>query len=87
MLLLRTERTHVAGRLMDETMTDHLVLPLETLPPHTARTVLDRAIVRATRGMHVGVRGEEILGLEGGGRAAGIDTFEKGGRKGSIGGW
>jgi hypothetical protein len=64
-LLIRAERTHVAGRVMDKAMPDHLVLPLEALATYASWTGLDGAEVWSAGGVDVRVRIEEILGLEG----------------------
>lgn len=65
-----TKRADVARRIMDQSVPNHLVLPLESLASLTARTSLDRAVVWTGRRMHIGVRVKKILGLEGGCRAS-----------------
>lgn len=56
-----TERAHVPRRVMDKTMSNHLILPLETLPTFTARTTFHATIMWSVRGMHICMRIEEIL--------------------------
>jgi hypothetical protein len=46
MLPIWTERTHVAGRLMHKTVSDHLILPLKALPAFASWAAFNRAEVR-----------------------------------------
>lgn len=57
-------------------MSNHLILPLEPLPPFTPQTPFNRAIMRSVLRMHVRVRVEQVLRLEGLRRAAGVATLE-----------
>ena len=57
-LTLGTKGTNVAGRLMHETVADHLILALEALPTFGTGARLDRAIMWATLRVNVGVRAE-----------------------------
>lgn len=65
-------------------MSDHLVLPFEALSAHAPGTGLERAVMRSAGGMHVCVRVEEILGLEGRGGTGGKGASEKGGGERAI---
>jgi hypothetical protein len=58
MLLIRAERTHVAGRIVDQTMSNHFVLAFKPLPADTSRTAGNRTVVRALLGVNVGMRAE-----------------------------
>ena len=58
------ERADVARRLVDQTVPDHLVFALEPLAAFAARATRDRAVVGPCRGVHVGVRVEQVLRLE-----------------------
>lgn len=49
---------------MHEPVPNHLVLPLKPLPRLTPRTPLHRTIVRPLKGVHIGVRVEQVLRLE-----------------------
>jgi len=41
---------------MDEAMTDHLILSLESLPTFATRATFNAAIMGPVRGMYIGVR-------------------------------
>ena len=56
MLALRTERTDVPRRSVNQPVADHLVLPLEPFAAFGARAVWLRAVMRPVLGVHVGVR-------------------------------
>ena len=58
------ERADVARRFVDQTVPDHLVFALEPLAAFAARATRDRAVVGPCRGVHVGVRVEQVLCLE-----------------------
>ena len=55
MFSVRTERTDVTGRAMDQAMPDHLVLPLESLSTRTAWAVETRTVMRPDLRVHVGM--------------------------------
>lgn len=59
-----TERTHVAGGLVHETVSDHLVFTLEALPALASRAAFDGAEVRPCLRVDVGVRIQKVLRLE-----------------------
>jgi hypothetical protein len=63
-LSIGTERTYVSRRVVYQTVPDHLVLALEALSSLAARAALDGAVVWPGRRVHVGMRVEQILGLE-----------------------
>lgn len=64
MLTIRAERANVSRRLMDQTMPNHLVLPLEALSPFASRAALYGTVMWSCRRVDVCVRIEEILRLE-----------------------
>jgi len=68
--LVWTEGAGVAWAGVDKTVPNHLILPLEALSAGATGAVPNRTEVRALVGVHVHVRVEEILCLEGDGRAA-----------------
>lgn len=55
MLSLRTERTYVAWRLVDQAVAYHFVLPLEAFATFGTITSLHGTVVRSTLGMNVGM--------------------------------
>lgn len=61
MFPIRTEGTHVARRIMNKTMSNHLILPLESLPAFTPRTTLDTTVMRSMYRMDIGVGIQQIL--------------------------
>jgi hypothetical protein len=63
MFSVRTEWTNVAWRVMNKTMSDHLILPLETLSAFTSRASLYTAVVWPIRRVNIGMGVQEILGL------------------------
>ncbi|OWP00770.1 hypothetical protein B2J93_8461 [Marssonina coronariae] len=54
-LSVRAEGTHVAGRVVDEAVPDHLVFSLEPLPALASGAAFDAAVVGAVLGMYIGV--------------------------------
>lgn len=64
MLAIRTERAHITRTLMNKPMPDHLVLPLESFAAFTARTLLDRTVVRSQIGVHILVGARATLECE-----------------------
>lgn len=56
MLAVRTERAYVAGRVVDEAVTYHLVLALEAFAAFGAWASRNRAVVRSVLGVDVRVR-------------------------------
>lgn len=56
MLTLRTKRTYVPRRSVNQPVADHLILPLEPFAAFGARAVWLRAVMRPVLGVHVGVR-------------------------------
>lgn len=76
MLPIGTERADISRRLVDETVSDHLVLPFETLPTLATGTSLDRTVMGPYRRMHVRVRVQKVLGLEWCRVTAGVVTYE-----------
>lgn len=61
MFSIRTERTNIAWRVVDQTMSDHLILSLEPLSTFTAWASLYTAVVRSIRRVNIGVGIQEIL--------------------------
>ena len=55
MFTFRTKGTDIAGRPVNQTVPDHLILPLETLSARRSRALGHWAIVRAVLGVNVGV--------------------------------
>jgi hypothetical protein len=49
---------------MNKPMPDHLVLPLESFAAFTARTLLDRTVVRSQIGVHILVGARATLECE-----------------------
>ena len=58
-----TERTHVAGGLVHETVSDHLVFTLEALPALASRAAFDGAEVRPCLRVDVGVRTGQSISM------------------------
>ena len=58
------ERTHVSRRVVDQAMSNHLVLALESFSALAPRTPLNGAVVRTGGRMDIGMRVEQILCLE-----------------------
>lgn len=54
-LSIWTEWTNVSRRLMNQSMSDHFVLPLESFAAFATWTALDRAVVRPILGMDIGM--------------------------------
>lgn len=52
-LLVRTERAHVARRVVDKPVPDHLILTLEPLAVHGPRTPCNRTEMGSVLGMHI----------------------------------
>ena len=48
-----TEGTHITRAVVDQSMSDHLVLAFEALASFASSTAFDRTIVWATRAVHV----------------------------------
>ena len=61
---VRAERADIARRFVNQTMPNHLVFALEPLAAFAARATRDWAVVGPCRGVHVGVRVEQVLRLE-----------------------
>lgn len=61
MLSVRTKRANVTWRIMDQTMSNHLVLSLKPLPSFTSWTAFDATIVWPVRGMYICMGIQEIL--------------------------
>jgi len=55
-LSVRTEGTDITRRFVDQSMPNHLILPLESLAAFTSRAAFDRAVMRSVRGVNVGMR-------------------------------
>lgn len=68
---IRAERAHIPRRLVDQAVPDHLILALEALAALASRASLDGAVVGPGRRVYVGMRVEQVLGLERGSVAAG----------------
>ena len=68
-LLVETERAHVAWRCMNETMPNHLILPPETLATWSPSTTFFKVKVRSCVRVNILVAVEQILGLESRSRA------------------
>jgi len=78
MLLVLTEGADVAGRSVDEAVSDHLILAFKALSARTSRAVLDRTKVWTSVGMDVRVAVEEVLCLKWRSRAPGVAARENG---------
>ena len=61
---------------MHEAMSNHFILPLESLPALTPLATLYGAVMRSVLRVHIGVRVEQVLRLEGLGRAARVGALE-----------
>ncbi len=55
-----TERTYVARGLVDQTMSDHLIFPLEPLTPFRTVTSLHRTVVGSVLRVDVFMRALEL---------------------------
>ena len=55
MLSVGTKWTNITRRVMDKSMPDHFILPLETFAAFTSRTSLHVAVMRTNRRMDVGM--------------------------------
>lgn len=55
MLLVGTERTDIAWRIMYQAMAHHLILALESFPAYATRTAFYGTEMRSILRMHVGM--------------------------------
>jgi hypothetical protein len=55
MLLIGTERTHIAWRIMHQAMAHHFILALESFPAYASWTTIYGTEMRSVLGMHVGM--------------------------------
>lgn len=63
MLLIRTERTHVARRVMHKTMSHHFIFTFKSFPTYTARTAIYGTEVWSILRMHIGMRAVSVRAL------------------------
>ena len=61
--LTRTERANVSGRIMNQVVSEHFVLPLETLSTLASWTSLKTAIEGSILRMNVYVRSQKVLDM------------------------
>lgn len=59
-LFVRTERTDIARAVMNQSMSDHLVLPLEALASFTPRTIFNRTVVVSHLAMNILMRAKTV---------------------------
>lgn len=64
MLAVWAKWAHVSRRVMYQTMPDHFILAFESLSTLASRAALDRAVMRASRRVNVGVRIQQVLRLK-----------------------
>lgn len=60
MLLVGTERTHVAWGVVHQAMSHHFILTLEAFPTHTPRTAIYRTEMRPVLRVDIGMGAEEM---------------------------
>lgn len=56
-----TEGTHITGAVVNQSVSDHLVLAFEAFASFASRTAFDRTIVRTTRAVHVRMGAVNII--------------------------
>jgi hypothetical protein len=73
-LLVRTKGTYIARRVVNQAMADHLIFAFESLSALASVTASLRTEVRTIGRVNVGMRVQEVLGLERRRVASGIRT-------------
>lgn len=86
MLLIWTEWTDIARRVMHQAMSYHLVFPLETLAAVRTRAAIHRTVMWTGFRMDICVGIKKILSLERWSITTGMGTFKGCGGERSVGG-